>query len=311
MKGLVADIAAAVILACSWQARAADSADAYQGLSARIAAYAGSSGVKKIVVADFAARGGAAAAEADYVLEKLSALLAGGSAPVLVERDYLKRIMWEVRGSSAASGSAYREKMLRELADIDAVVAGSVFAAGRNIRILVRLLDAKNGAVLFSAEAETRGYRPEPGNGRGAAARGGVYLLTSELPGILVPESPSVWTAAVQPSPPADLRDALSDSGAASCPARAQRLAWRNAALVDPKARYWALKMRAPGWAGRALGLNPGSELEEAETQARFYSLLAGYYKSMPAAPLAAGELGKIRELLEAEELYAADCARD
>ncbi|HNW44457.1 MAG TPA: hypothetical protein PKI19_08125 [Elusimicrobiales bacterium] len=315
MKSLpLSNLAAALVALCLWArpaSAASDGSAAYSGLAARVAAYARTGNIQKIVVADFAARGGASSAAAEYVSEKISAALVNGAGPALVEREYIKKIMREVRASTAAAGAAYREKLAGELGSVDAVVTGSVFAAGDEVRIMLRLVDAKKGTVLFSAEATAQSAWQEAGAAAAAAPRagGGIYQLTAELPGILVPVVPAGWTAEAPSARPADLRDALSDSSGNSCAARRQRLAGRNAALVDAKARYWALKMKAPGWSGPGLRENPGSEIEAPEVQARFYKLLAGYYKSELPARLEAGELAKVTGLLEAEELFSGECA--
>ena len=288
---------------------AAGEGAAYSALSARIAAYARANGIKKLVVADFAARGGASAPEAEYASEKMSALLGGAAAPILVERDYIKKIMTELRASTAAAGSPYGEKMRQELGSVDAVVAGSVFAGGETVKVLVRLLDARSGTVLFSAEADTKREWPESQAARAPLPpRSGVYSLTAELPGVFVPGFPAGAVAAAPPAPPSDLRDSVSDFPAASCAARRQRLGRSNEELVDAKARYWAVKMQAPGFLPPGLRETPGAEIDAPETRARFYALLGAYYKSRPAAPPGAAELVRVIGLLEAEALFTAEC---
>lgn len=291
---------------------AAGEGAAYSSLSARITAYARANGVKKLVVADFTPRGGASAPEAEYAAEKIGGLLAGAAAPVLVERDYLKNIMRELSASTAAAGSAYGEKMRQELQSVDGVVAGSVFAEGERAMVLVRLLDAKKGTVLFSAESEVKREWPErrknPAAGAPPPPRSGVYTLTAELPGVFVPGVPDGAAPAARSAPPADLRDALSELPGTSCGARRQSLDRSNTALAGAKARYWAAKMKEPGFVPPGLRETPGSEIANPEARALFYKLLAESYKSATAARPDAAELVKVLGLLDAEALFAAEC---
>lgn len=136
-------------------------------------------------------------------------------------------------------------------------------------------------------------------------AAGGVFLLTRELPGILIPELPPVASA---PGRPSGFRDAVSGSSDTSCASRRLGLAGRNAALVEAKAAYWAGKMREPGFNGVPLRARPGSEIADPEVKARFYELLKSYYKDGKAEP-APGQLGQVMDLIKDEARLASDCA--
>ena len=302
-------IAAAAIVSVAVSAAGGTPADAgaYSALSSGISGYAKNSGIKRIVVADFSAGSGAGAAEADYISRRLSASLAGSGIGEVADRDHVKRLLREVRLSSS-SASPYREALRRELMSVDAVVSGIVYGAGGKSKVLVRLLDARKGNVLFSAETELARERSEVEAGAGpgvSAPSGGVYLLTAELPGILVPDLPKA-RAAVAAGRPSDLRDAVAGAGDRTCAGRSARLAWRNEVLVDAKARYWAAKMKEPG--GVALGARPGSEIRDPGVKADFYRLLAEYYKDASAAPPGAAQLGKLEKLRGEEAEFLSEC---
>lgn len=282
---------------------ATDSGAAYRGLAGEIAGYAAANGIGKVVVADFSAKGETQRPEADYVSEKIAGYLGAGAAPELVDSGFLKKMF------QAGGGPRQQELLRGELLSIDAVVSGTVFAQGDTIRVLVRLVDARKGRVLFSGEAEGRRDRQEAGASALYARRpaGGVYQLGPELPGILVPVGDE-GQAEAWPRLPSDLRDALAERRADPCAAREELLAGRNEDLVEAKAAYWAKKMRGAGYSSLGLRKNPGSEIADPAVRARFYKLLAGYYNGGAPGPAAEERYEEVARLMEDEARFAAEC---
>ena len=307
-------LACALVLPAGLAASGAEG-EACRTLSLEIVKYANTNNIGKIVMGGFAPGGGAEAAEAEYVSQRTTAYLSGHKTPALIERSFFESVLLEARASSAANTSPARVQRFKELLSVDAVVSGTVLAAGGKLMILARLIDINTGKVLFAAEAESGREWLNPSEIRTARRGGGVYSLTAELPGILVPDSPSAWDAAPLLATPSDLRDAVADPRTnpateedGSCAARKRRLSRLNSELVDAKAGYWAAKMKTPGFGSQGLRKNPGSEIEDPAVKARFYKLLAGYYKAGPAAPTGPGKLALVERLLEDEELFSGDC---
>jgi len=302
--------AAALLLWAALPGTAAVRSSVYEELSGEIAGYAKTNGIDKLVVAEFAAKAGAERFEAEYISEKISGYLGAGGPPELMDRDYLQNLLYEIRLSSAAAASAYREKLRGEILSVDAVVTGAVFAAGEKVRILLKLVDARKGKIMFSAEAEARRVwmepAPERAPARDRAVAGGVFFLTPELPGILIQEMPLVASA---PGRPSGFRDAVAEPPDNSCASRQLTIAGRNAALVDAKAAYWAAKMREPGLNGVPLGARPGSEITDPQVKARFYELLKSYYKGGRADRPDTGRLDEVLILMEDEARLARECA--
>lgn len=287
MKGAGLIFIAAFALFCGALPPALAGAEDCDKAAAEIVRYARANGVGKISVIGFTAKSGVEKNEADYISEKLGACLAGHQKPALIERALLEKVLRESRLSSSSGAETDRNKPLADIFVVDAVVTGTVFAAGSKLKILTRLIDVRTGRVLLAARSEERREWAQ-------------YL---ESPELLTEWDPAAWSL-----PPLDLRDAVLDDGKARCAERKLNLAKLNAGLVDAKARHWAAKMKEPGFSIRGLTRNPGTEITEPEVKARFYKLLGDYYREPAAAPPAAEELSALNGLLEEESKVYNEC---
>ena len=312
--GLVAMLAVAclpVLPACL--TAAGDGETAYITLSQEIIKYARTNAVNKLAVLDFEARGLAGKTEAEYVSEKMGTYLAGRNSPMLIERAMLEKVLKEAKLSSATDDPAGNAQMLQDIFSIDAIVTGTVFAEGGKLKILARLIDIKTGRVLFSDEAETWTEQPEPlasfSDLQEAAGASPLYASPPtagahmELPGFADPAEGDTF---VDTAP--DFRERPAASNDSSCTFRQQQLTKLNSELVDTKARYWADKMKDPGFNARGLRKNPGSEIGDPELKARFYKLLKRYDEDPPAPP-EPEQLAKVINLITYETRLDNDCA--
>ena len=253
----------------------------------RILKFASANGIDRISVLGFTAKGGVEKNEADYISEKIASHLAGREKPQLIERALLEKVLKEAGLSSSAGGQDERAEIPLEIFSVDAVVTGTVFTAGRKLKVLARLIDVKTGRVLLAGQTETEREWPQ----------------FTELP-----DADFRWDSGTWAFPPPDLRDALSDSAANACEVRRLRLTRMNSELVDAKALYWAAKMKEPGFSVRALTRNPGTEISDPEVKARFYKLLTAYYKSENLPPPEPDKLTDLLGLLEEESSVADSC---
>lgn len=255
--------------------------------AAAIIDFALANDIHKISVLGYTPKAGVEKNETDYLSEKLGACLAGRKIPALIERELLEKVLKEARLFSSA-GTDWEGAGLNALLSVDAVVAGTVFSSGDRLKVLTKLIDMKTGRVLLASRSEAEREWPQ-------------------LPE--VPELDFGWGSGPAPSsPPPDLRDAVAEPGPASCADRRTRLAGRNAKLVDAKARYWANRMKEPGFSIRGLTGNPGSEISAPQVKSRFYEKLNAYYRSEGAAAPGAGELAKVKDLLAAEKQVRDEC---
>jgi hypothetical protein len=287
MKSAGLNFFAALALFCGSLFPAPAAAEDCGKAAEEILRYARANGVGKISVLGFTAKSGVDKNEADYISEKTGACLAGYQKPALIERALLERVLKESRLSSSAGADAGGGRPFADIFMVDAVVTGTVFAAGKKLKVITRLIDVRSGRVLLAARSET---------GREWAQ----YL---ESPELLTDWDPAAWAL-----PPLDLRDAVLDAGKARCAERKMRLAKLNAGLVDAKARHWAEKMKEPGFSIRGLTRNPGTEITDPEVKAKFYKLLGDYYRGPAAAPPAAEDLSALNGLLEDESKVYNEC---
>lgn len=168
--------------------------EVYRDLSMKITGFANSGNINKILMTGFAAGEGAENGEAEYISGKITAQFGGQAAPALIDKSFFEKVLLEARAASAANSSPESRAKLRELLSVDAVVTGTVLAAGDKLKIQARLVDIRTGKVLFMAEAETE--------------------RETELPAILVADSSDRREAAIPPPPPADFRDSVGETAA-------------------------------------------------------------------------------------------------
>lgn len=302
-KGIkfIAGLAAACALVSS---PAEAGAGSYKNLSARIIACAEANALRKIAVLEFSAKGGAGKSDSEYAAEKIALHLAGSKTTALIERALLERVLRETRLSSAAGNLADNAGILKHMLSLDAVVTGTVFPDGEKLMVLARLIELKTGRVLLAAEAEAERLPPNPFDGD---------FSGMEPPAVPFPELPAGWntTGRSERGPAgaaADFRDAVADSESRSCPDRRSLLTKLNAELVDAKARYWAVKMKTPGFSLRGLTRNPGSEIADPGVKAAFYKLLTAYFRG-GAAPLPDPEkFAAVLDLVEMEKRVSDEC---
>lgn len=249
--------------------------------------YSRANDVSKISVLGFTPKTGVDRSEADYISEKTGACLAGHQKPALIERALLEKVLQEGRLSASSGAGGAREKDFSEIFLVDAVVTGTVFAAGRKLKILTRLIEVRTGRVLLAVRSE-------------AEREWAQYL---ESPELLTDWDPAAWAL-----PPLDLRDAVLNEGKARCAERKLRLEKLNAGLVDAKARHWAAIMKKPDFALGGLTRNPGTEITNPQVKASFYKLLGEYYRDPGAAPPAVEEGAALAGLLDEEAKVYNDC---
>ena len=121
--------------------------------ASRISQSARESGVRTVSVLGFTAKGGAGAGEAEYISEKMGVLLSSHGKPDVIERIQLEKVLKEATLSSGAGGARDLEGMF----SVDAVVTGSVFAAGESLKVLVKLIEVRSGGSWPPSGPKRRG----------------------------------------------------------------------------------------------------------------------------------------------------------
>lgn len=239
----------------------------YQGLAERMAGAAKANGISRVALASFSVLGGTES-EARYAREKTGAGLSAVKGLEVLDQDALQ----------AYAGEKISLKKLPSKDRPQAFIKGTLFQEGEEITLLVKLVDSRSGRVLETAEMKA-------------------YSRFSGLPP--VPEMN--WGEPVASAPMKnDFRDALADNGF-DCTAAFKRMAPINAAAVDLKARYWARKIKEPGFVTGSLTRNPGSEIRDRGVRSRFYELLASYHEKDEVPPLPDAQLRKLEDFMGRE----------
>jgi len=108
--------------------------------------------------------------------------------------------------------------------------------------------------------------------------------------------------------PPADFRDSPSGGQHETCGARRAELDRLNRGAAAAKAKYWAVKLKEPGFSYSSLRRNLGSELREPGVKAEFYRELLKYSAPGASPELKARDLAVLHALLPREEMFYDDC---
>jgi hypothetical protein len=160
-----------------------------------------------------------------------------------------------------------------------------VFQEGEDITLLIKLVDARSGRLLDARELKSK-------------------VRFSELPPV-----PDInWGA--PPSLAAmrdDFRDAPADNGF-NCEGAFKEMNRINEAAVDLKARYWARKMKEPGFAYGSLTRNPGSEIRDYQMKQKFYELLGKYHEEDEVPAMAEAQTKKLEAFMAKEDSVIDNC---
>lgn len=110
---------------------------------------------------------------------------------------------------------------------------------------------------------------------------------------------------------PADLRDSPAEANDMACAKELERLKEANTGSVELKARYWAARIREPGFSYAGLAAAPGSELRDYATLQKFYTLFNAYYDQEGPVIITAAERAALEQLIEKEHQVKTKCPAD
>ena len=291
--------AAAALLLCSGSAPAAE--DVYKKMANDFAKYSTNKKVKNVAVIGFSRKARTSREESDYISEKLlSGLVASGKVNLL-ERSQLDKVLEERRLAASGVTDEAPEGSPRRINPSDAIIVGTIFGTKDHLMIIAKMIDPLTGAVLHTVEAQTDRQwdilpeRPEfqfdvPDLKELAAMFG-----DEDIKPVMV-----------------DFRDAPAPAAVpvkeGACGARKAQLAARQLGALELKARYWALRMRQPGFSTSGLKRNPGGEIIEAAARQKFYNMLNGYHRDGSVRELDGGELAAVTGLMDEENKISDEC---
>ncbi|OGR67815.1 MAG: hypothetical protein A2081_04195 [Elusimicrobia bacterium GWC2_61_19] len=271
MKTINIKTLAVQALALLFLTSGASAAD-YKAMAANMALAARTSGITRIALGSFSGDRN----EAGFAEEKTAGSLAG-------EKD-LEVLDQEALQASTGSKDGWLNKLPSKMRP-QAFIKGSVFQDGQDVTIMVKLVDARSGRVIKAVEMKSQ-------------------ARFSELPP--VPEIN--WGEPVAMAPmPGDLRDAPADNGF-DCQGAFKNMNRLNEAAVDLKARYWARKMKEPGFTMGSLSRNPGSEIKDFQTKQKFYELLSMYHDQDETPAMQAAQVKQLEAFMAKEDSVIDRC---
>lgn len=250
----------------------------YSRLAAGLAQSAKMQGISKIALGEFSMHGSTEKNEAAYAKEQLANALFKEKGIEVIDPS----LVGDTQGLEAAAWTKKAPKKLRP----GALIKGSVFKTNSGVSLVVKLVDLESGKVLDSSE------------------------IISESRFDDMPEIPAL-AEATAPDPasfPSDFRDALTDTQGADCKTSFKRLSAINENVVELKAKYWAAKMKEPGFSYSTLNRNPGSELKDYQTKQKFYELLGKYYDKDEDIVLPESQITKLKAFMAKEASVLDEC---
>ncbi|MDQ7773269.1 MAG: CsgG/HfaB family protein [Elusimicrobiales bacterium] len=290
---LSAVLFAAVIIHARPLAAAPSADEVYRRMAADFASSMAAKKIKTVAMAGFSRRARASEEESEYAAEKLTEHLSRTGKASVFERSRLESLLREQR--LGHSGAAEQKDRPGGLAAVEAVITGTIFGTGDKLRITARLVNPRSGEIIHALEGETDRH----------------WDLLPEVMQFLVP-LPDIERlhldfkdVAVYPG---TFRDAPGPGPRDRCEELYGRLHERQTELLHEKARFWALRMREPGFARKKLTRNPGAEISDPELRKAFYEALRSYYRAGGAVRLTDGEREKVADLAEDERRAADEC---
>ncbi|MBI4347375.1 MAG: hypothetical protein HY553_11000 [Elusimicrobia bacterium] len=218
---------------------------------------------KHIAVVPFRDTSGKESRSGAIIAERLvAALLHRGSVEV-VERSQLEAVMEELRLASVGVVDPAMVKRLGRFLGVDAVVTGTtVELLGSRVEVHARLIDVETARVL-------------------AASTANVEKDWSDF------ETSAIWAVSAPPVPffPGDVAHVEWHDSLNARPA-APACETDDVEVIDARARYWAIRLRDPGFSPHSITRNPGSDIADPRLKERFYSRLRMWYAEDRIPPL-------------------------
>jgi TolB-like protein len=262
----------ASLLICFLLAGASQAAgDEYGRMAAELSKAAVRQGTRRVAILPFQEVGAQGGNAGMVVSEKLIApLLAEGRVEV-VERTLLQSVLREQRLQASGAADSQTIKEIGKVLGVDAIVSGTVLALKNDrVEVNARLIDAQTARVLSVATGRVEKDWAEPEFGSPFA--------------VSVPPLSSFEND--------EVRDSVADDDQ-NCQGVHRRAAELERSLLDLKARYWAARLKSPGFSRASLTTNPGSEIEDLGLRDEFYTRLKQYYRESPA-PVSDGETERL-----------------
>lgn len=260
------------------------SADAYERLAGELSRSALDAGTRRVAVLPFQASGGGRVSGGLAISERLVSRLVSQRGLEVVERTLLDGVYKELELGSRGVVDASQARQMGRVLGVQAIVTGSFFNVGAGtLEVHARLIDAENARILGASSVRVKQEWQEEGMSLGSG-----------------------WTWDIQPPRLEDfpvvrlLPDPFKDE--TDCSGWEGRVDGLQASTLELRARYWAGRLREPGFRVSDLRRNPGSDIRSLSARQGFYKRVKELYDAGYRDALASRD----NEQLESSDRLAA-----
>ncbi|MEE8424387.1 MAG: FlgO family outer membrane protein [Elusimicrobiota bacterium] len=271
-------------------------ADPYDKLASKITKIAKRSGYKRVAVLPFHSVNSEDAGTGLAVAERLVSRLASKPDIQVVERTLLDRILKEQGLSYRGLVNPKQAKQVGKLLGVDGIISGTYLnLTRRRIEVHARLIDTETARILGAATVKVERELEESWMSSSA--------FWNMKPPSLGDGGFKVPIVRLYPNPFGGGGDPFKDSlnSGESCDDWEEAVRVRQAATVELKARYWATKLREPGFSSSKLTRNPGSEVRSMALRQKLYARM----KELHARGYTQGLTEREHEKLDASDRMA------
>ncbi|MBI5242786.1 MAG: hypothetical protein HY922_03755 [Elusimicrobia bacterium] len=288
MRGCVKLIAAALLAVLPASAHAANG---FKALAKALAQATEGLGVERVAVLPFEPADGSSASEGWNISEKLITQIVKQGKLQAVERSLLKKLMGEHLLGRTGVLDPSTLRMVGRVFGVDAVVTGTFITLGSEAVVQARFISVETGVIMAAEEQKVeREWLAPLGAAMGSGGASEDAFL-APVPTLTVSPPPFP----VMDRELAELRDSPAESVCVDAAERVDRL---ERQILDLKARYWALKLRA-GFDRTAVKQNPGSTITDPLLKKAFYDRMKAWYERDRIPKLTRLEVERFVELDE------------
>ena len=262
-------------------------ADPYDKLAEGLSMAALDTGYRRVAVLPFQASGGGRVSGGLAISERLVSHMVSRRGLEVVERTLLDQVLKELELGSRGVVDASQTRRMGRVLGVQAIVAGSFFSIGAGLlEVHARLIDAESARILGAATARVKEEWQEEGMRLGSGWAWDIQPPRLE-------EFPIVR---LLPDPFKDAPD---------CAGWEERVDQLQSSTLELRARYWAGRLREPGFRISSLRKNPGSDIRSLSARQGFYKRVKELYDAGYRDALASQD----SERLESSDSLAARLA--
>lgn len=246
--------------------------DSMRGLGRELGDAARAAGLRRVAVSTLDSARGTDKGEGALLTERLTTALVRTGKVQAVERSLLPKLMEErslARTGAVEAGGGGSDRLAR----VDGIVMGTYYSSGKTVRLVVRVVNYRDGVIVGAAEAELE-------------RENGSVLSDMDPFDVPVPVLGGAFDFQGEPA-----RDAVAEP-AYRCADAAARINALEESILDIKARYWARRLK-DGLPASELKTNPGSTIPDPLLKARFYETLKRWFNADDLKPLSASEVAR------------------